>query len=305
MDFSLLKDLCALPGASGDEKEISDFIENYVQKNASAWSVSPKIIRNKHTQDAVVLVFGQQPRTAIFAHVDVVGFTAGYGAQLIKIGGPSPDEGSKLIGKDASGKCEAKITITDEGFSYLSDRPIERGTPLTYKPEFIEEEDFIQSNYIDNRLGVFNALKVAETLEEGIIVFPRYEEVGGGSAQVLGNYIYQKYDVTQALISDITWVTSGVHHHNGVAISTRDSGLPDRAFVQKIISIAKKNKIKYQLEVESAGGSDGNVLQVSTAPFNWCFIGAPEDNVHSPNERVSKVDAIEMIKLYTALMKEL
>jgi putative aminopeptidase FrvX len=305
MNFNLLEQLCALPGASGDEKEITDFIQNYVEHHSKHWKVQPKVIRNKHTQDAIILVFGDQPRTAIFAHVDVVGFTAGYGAQLIKVGGPAPIEGRKLVGTDSKGKVLVTITEIDEGYAYLSDRPVERGTPLTYAPEFIEEEDFIESNYIDNRLGVFNALKVAETLEEGVIVFPRYEEVGGGSAQVLGKYIYEKYDVTQALISDITWVTSGVQHHNGVAISTRDSGLPDREFVKQIIKIAQKHKIKYQLEVESAGGSDGNALQRSTAPFNWCFIGAPEDNVHSPNERVSKFDAEEMVKLYTILMKEL
>lgn len=305
MDFSLLKSLCAIKGASGDELEITNFIEYYVRENSKNWKAQPTLIRNPHTQDALLLVFGKQPTTAIFAHVDVVGFTVGYGADLIKIGGPAPTEDCALVGEDSKGKVTAKLHASETGYSYLSDRAIDRGTPLTYAPNFIDEEDFIESNYIDNRLGVFTALKVAETMESGIIAFSRYEEVGGGSAQVLGNYIYQKYNVTQALIADITWVTSGVHHHNGVAISTRDSGLPDRVFVQRIIDIAEKHKIKYQLEVESAGGSDGNALQRSTAPFNWCFIGAPEDNVHSPNERVSKSDAIEMIRLFSVLVQEL
>ncbi len=72
---------------------------------------------------------------------------------------------------------------------------------------------------MDNRLGVYNALKLAETLENGIICFSCWEEVGGGSVGYLGKYIYERWGVNNALISDITWVTEGVKHGNGVAIS--------------------------------------------------------------------------------------
>ena len=158
---------------------------------------------------------------------------------------------------------------------------------------------------MDNRLGVFNALKVAETLENGIICFSCYEEHGGGSAQFLGKYIYENFKVKNALISDITWVTSGVQHGNGVAISIRDSGIPRRKFLNQIISIAKTSKIPYQLEVESAGGSDANVLHRSSFPFQGCFIGAAEDNVHSPFEKVAIQDFEAMVDLYNLLMLKL
>jgi len=107
------------------------------------------------------------------------------------------------------------------------------------------------------------------------------------------------------LISDITWVTEGVPHGEGVAISMRDSGVPRKVFLNKIIELAKASGIKFQLEVESAGGSDGGVLQKSDLPFDWCFIGAPEDNVHSPEEMVYKHDIMCMVELYKYLMKEL
>ena len=54
----------------------------------------------------------------------------------------------------------------------------------------------------------------------------------------------------------------------------------------KIVDLAKKSGIKYQLEVESAGGSDGTMLQKTDLPFDWLFIGAPEDFVHTPDEKV-------------------
>ena len=39
---------------------------------------------------------------------------------------------------------------------------------------------------MDNRLGVWCALQVAKTLENGIICFSTYEEVGGGSVGFFG-----------------------------------------------------------------------------------------------------------------------
>jgi putative aminopeptidase FrvX len=158
---------------------------------------------------------------------------------------------------------------------------------------------------MDNRLGVYTALKVAETLEDGIIVFSCWEEHGGGSVSYLADYIYKEYQVRQALISDITWVTDGVKAGKGVAISIRDSGIPRRSFVNKIRSIASQSSIPFQLEVESSGGSDGTELQKSGLPFDWCFIGAPEKNVHTPDETVHKKDIESMIDLYQLLMKTL
>ena len=40
-------------------------------------------------------------------------------------------------------------------------------------------------------------------------------------------------------------------------------------------------------------------------PWDWCFIGAPEDNVHSPDEKVFKSDIDAMVQLYKKLMQEL
>ena len=185
------------------------------------------------------------------------------------------------------------------------DREIDRATELTFKPNWREDDDFIQCCYMDNRLGVWNALEVAKTLENGVICFSCWEEVGGGSVGYLGKYIYEKWNVRQALISDITWVTDGVKHGKGVAISRRDSGLPRRSYVDRIIKLADESGIPYQIEVESAGGSDGNQLQKSSYPFDWCFIGAPEDHVHSPDEKVHKKDIKAMVELYVYLMKHL
>ena len=302
--MKLLKKLCSIHAPSGEENRISEFIIDYVNTNMHNWKVKPKIYSGDGFQDSIILSFGK-PKTAIYAHMDSIGFTVKYNNEIIKIGGPVVKNGIELIGSDSKGKVEGKIIKKNEKIFIDFKREIDRGTSLTFKMNFKEGKDYIQSSYLDNRLGVWNALKVAENLENGIIVFSCWEEHGGGSVGFLTNFIHTKYNISQALISDITWVTEGVKAGKGVAISLRDSGIPRKKFVNKIIDLAKKNNISYQLEVESSGGSDGNEIQKSPFPIDWCFIGAAEQNVHSPKEKVHKDDIKSMVEIYEMLMKEL
>jgi putative aminopeptidase FrvX len=306
--MELLKELTAIRSASSDEGKMKKFILNYVADNAGDWKSRPTVIEGRGFQDSVILVFGK-PRTAIYAHMDSIGFSVGYNKELIKIGGPKLLDGIDLVGEDSKGQIEAQLMLIESeshtDVKYVFDRDIDRGTILTYKPNFRLSESFVQSPYLDNRLGVWNALTVAETLEDGAIVFSTYEEHGGNSVGFCAKYLLEEYGVYQALISDITWVTEGVTHGQGVAISMRDSGLPRRSYLDKVISIAEESDIPYQLEVESAGGSDGGMLQKSDLPIDWCFIGAAEDNVHTPNEKVHRDDIDAMIQLYTLLMEKL
>ena len=307
--MKLLKELVEIRGASGDESRVRDFVIDYINKNENKWLVKPQLFYGDNFQDALILVFGQ-PRTAIFAHMDSIGFTVGYDKNLIKIGGPRTIDGIQLVGSDSLGEIETELMVIEDrdgsvDLQYVFEREIDRGTILTFKPNFRETDDFIQSPYLDNRLGMWNALKVAETLENGAIVFSTYEEHGGNSVGFCGKFLYENYGLRKALISDITWVTEGVPHKKGVAISMRDNSVPRRSFLNQIIELAKKSGINYQLEVESAGGSDGSTLQKSDLPFDWCFIGAAEDNVHSPDEIVAKYDIMCMIELYKYLMQNL
>jgi len=163
----------------------------------------------------------------------------------------------------------------------------------------------VQSCYLDNRLGVWNALRLCETLEHGIVAFSCWEEHGGGSVAYLAKFIHETYGVRQALISDITWVSEGVHAGQGCAISLRDSLIPRRAYVDRIRAIAAAAGVPHQLEVEGSGGSDAKELQYAAAPWDWCFVGAPEAHVHSPDELVHKADIASMLALYQALLKGL
>lgn len=302
--MELLKDLLLIRSVSGDESAMTTFLHDQVTKRMSSWKVTPRIYYGPQLHDCLLLKFGN-PRTAVFAHIDTIGFMSRYENQLIPVGGPEIIEGAVLIGEDNLGPIRCKLFTRDEQLFHDFARPIERGTPLSFEQNIQIDEEFIQAAYLDNRLGIYNALKLCETLEDGWIVFSTYEEHGGGSMPFLLKFIQDEHPIEQALISDITWVTDGVQHGEGVAISIRDKFIPRRSFINKIIQMANHSKVPFQLEVEGSGGSDGREVQFSPYAIDWCFIGAPEDNVHTPYERVALADLQSMIEMYRFLMANL
>ncbi|MDN3668555.1 M20/M25/M40 family metallo-hydrolase [Echinicola jeungdonensis] len=302
--MELLKEILNIRGVSGDEHEISSFIINYVLQRRNQWKVVPEVFYGDRFQDNVVLKFGD-PRTAVFAHIDTIGFTSRYENQLVPVGGPDVNDGDELEGEDLLGPIACKIKIQDEKVFHDFPRGILPGTNLSFRQNLRIGEEFIQGAYLDNRLGVYNALKLCEDLTDGVVVFSTYEEHGGGSVPFLLKFIYEQWEIRQALVSDITWVTDGVIHGNGTAISLRDKFIPRKVFLNKIVSLAEKSGIPYQIEVEGAGGSDGREIQMSPYPVDWCFIGAPEDHVHTPNEKVALKDLESMLALYRYLMVHL
>ena len=194
--MELLKKLTTIRSASSDEGPMKEFILKYVADNSLSWKCKPRVFQGIGFQDCIILVFGK-PRTAIYAHMDSIGFSVGYNKELIRIGGPKLLDGIDLVGEDSQGQIETQTMLIESeshtDVQYIFDRDIDRGTILTYKPNFRLTKSYVQSPYLDNRLGVWNALKVAETLEDGAIVFTTYEEHGGNSVSFCAKYLWEKY----------------------------------------------------------------------------------------------------------------
>jgi len=226
IDCALLKTLCGIHAPSGEEFRMKDFLLDFISKNKKKWKHPVKVYHGDAFQDCVILSFGK-PRTAVFAHMDTVGFTVRYFNQLVSIGSPDAPMGTKLKGEDRLGQVECLLEFDkDDHAFYKFGRAIERGTSLVYASDFRETENYIQSPYLDNRLGILNALELCKTLKDGVIVFSCWEEHVGGSVPYLADFIFQKWKVRQALISDITWISDGVEPGKGVVISLRDRNVP-------------------------------------------------------------------------------
>ena len=306
--MDLLKSLCEVPAPSGNERALKDFIIEYVQEHQAQWRCLPTMVANDDLQDSLILQFGQ-PRTALLAHMDSVGFTVRYQDQLIPIGSPKAEDGYQLVGTDYLGPIRCELAVyeskKEKHLRYKFGRGIARGTELVFECDFRETTDFVQSCYLDNRLGVYNALKLAETLENGLLVFTCGEEHGGGSVPYLARFIHEKFKVKQYLISDVTWTSDGIVHGDGAVISMRDRNIPRRSFLNKVIALAEASAVSFQLEVEGAGSSDARELIQAAYPVDWCFVGTPVAYAHSPNEKVHRSDIASMLSLYRYLMQEL
>lgn len=303
-NWNFLFDLLKIQSVSGDEEPVSKFILESINQRKGKWIVTPEIYSGERFHDCILLKFGN-PTTAVFAHIDTIGFMVRYDNQLIPIGGPEIIPGINLVGKDKFGAIRCSLLGDEDGIIHDFPRGIERGTRLSFEQNIQMGSEFIQAAYLDNRLGIFTALELCETLENGWVIFSTYEEHGGGSMPFLLKFIQETSPIKNALISDITWITDGVHHHEGVVISIRDKFIPRKKFLDRIINLAQNSGIPFQLEVEAHGGSDGREVQFSPYAIDWCFIGAPEDNVHTPEEKVSLKDLDSMIQMYQYLMKVL
>ena len=88
--MKLLKQLCEIHAPSGNEVKMKDFLLKYISKEQKNWKSKPEIFHGEEFQDCIVLKFGN-PRTAIFAHMDSIGFTVRYFNQLLPIGSPDAE----------------------------------------------------------------------------------------------------------------------------------------------------------------------------------------------------------------------
>ena len=304
LDFSLLHSLLKIKSPSGDEIQMKNFILDYLDKNRSIlkdWEV----MEGPHIQDCLILNKGR-PNVAFISHMDTVGFTARYENQLVPIGSPDVENGADIVGEDELGLIECKVKLNQNGRLFHNfNRPVIRGTSLVFKPYISESSNYIYASYLDNRIGIFLSLQLLNIIENGMLVFSCWEEIGGGSIPYLAKIIYEDYRINQVIIADVTWITDGILPGNGVAISLRDRSIPRRLYIEKIISIAHKKSIPYQLEVEGEGSSDGGEIQRTPYPINWGFIGPPVENTHTPREKVHKKDIISTFKIYQALAQNL
>ncbi len=306
LDLALLEQLTRIQATCGAEGDLKNFVLQYLEDNQKSFLAKPHIFTGFGLLDAVLLVFGK-PNVAVFAHMDSVGYTVRYDNKLIPIGSPTSVNGTKLKGKIDQKMVSMKLVANKTGELLCVDypNPIESGTVLTHDSAFEATDSHISTCYLDNRIGVYIALKLAETTENGIIAFTCCEEHGGGSVPKVARFISMNYGVSQALVADITWTSEAVFSGNGPVVSLRDYRIPRKSYTDTIRRILEKHNIEYQLEVEADGSSDGAELQSSVYAFDWCFLGLPIEGMHSPVETVAKTDIEAMLACYQILIKEL
>ncbi|CAG0909398.1 unnamed protein product, partial [Cyprideis torosa] len=147
------------------------------------------------------------------------------------------------------------------------------GDSITREREFIEMGECVNSKSLDNRLAVFILIETLKNLKGKEIphdlygVFTVQEEVGIRGANVAALRI--KPDFGFGLDTTIAFDLPGASAHEkitelgkGTAIKIMDaSTICDTRMVRYMKDVAKKNKITWQPEILTAGGTDTAGIQ--------------------------------------------
>ena len=188
------------------------------------------------------------------------------------------------------------------------------GAPAVFKTSFqkINSNTFIGKAF-DDRLG---CALIAELLKNNyknpiIALFTVQEEIGlRGSA--VGTYKY-KPDISITIEGTISADLPEVPEHlkctrigSGPVITIKDSGtITDHALRERLVQIARKNKIPYQFKQVIAGGTDAYRIQTSDSGVKVLTVAVPVRYIHSPVSLFKEEDYNNTLKLLDRFIKTL
>lgn len=183
------------------------------------------------------------------------------------------------------------------------------GDMAVFCGDFIERDDTLISKAMDNRAGCYvliEAIKKTKSENDLYFVFTVQEEVGLRGAKTSAYGIMPDFalsiDVTDTgdTPENIKMVTK---LGDGACIKVMDRSVLCDSFVRSLlIELAKSNKIDYQLEVMTAGGTDAGAISLTGAGVRTGGVSIPTRYIHSPSEMISKKDLCDCINLVAAFI---
>lgn len=340
LNISLLEQICQTPGAPGFEKQIRDLVIQEVTP-----LVDEVRVDNMGNVYAIKKGNGSK-KVMVGAHMDEIGFIVthiddqGF-VRFHTLGGFDPKTltAQRVIihgKKDVIGVMAAKpihvmtqeernknpkITdfFIDTGLSKEELlEAVSIGDPITRERSFIEMGNCVNSKSLDNRLAVFILIETLRNLKEKTVpydvygVFTVQEEVGIRGANVSALEINPDFGF--GLDTTIAYDLPGAAPHEkitslgeGAAIKIMDAmTICDYRMVNFMKKTADHNKIKWQPEILTAGGTDTAGIQRMTAGGSIAgAISIPTRHLHQVIEMANKQDILGSIQLLEACLLEI
>lgn len=341
IDISLLKNICEIAGAPGFEKRIRDLVIQEVTPlvdEVSVDNMGSVITLKKGVNNP------EGKKVMVAAHMDEIGFIVthiddkGF-VRFHTLGGFDPKTltaqrviihgredivgvmGSKPIHVMTSEERNKVAKVSDYFIDLgMSKEEVEKavaiGDPITRERELIEMGDCVNCKSIDNRVSVFiliEALKKMENQPYDVYgVFTVQEEVGLRGANVAAHTINPDFGF--GLDTTIAFDLPGAQPHemvtklgNGVAIKIMDaSTICDYRMVAYMKEVADKNKIKWQPEILTAGGTDtAGVQRMGKDGAISGAVSIPTRHLHQVIEMAHKDDVNGAIDLLVASLENL
>lgn len=338
LDITLLKELCALPGAPGYEQAIRKRVKELVEPLVDEVKIDNmgNLIALRHGAD-------RSQRVMAAAHLDEIAFIVthvdndGY-AHFHTMGGFDPKTltaqrvwvhgrkqllgvmGSKPIhimsAEDRNKAPKLKDYFIDFGLPYEEViKHVRVGDVVTRDRDLIEIGECVSSKSLDNRVSVFILIEALKKMQQPAYdfyaVFTVQEEVGLRGATVATSEINPQFgfgldttianDTPQAKAQEK--VTS---LGDGAAIKIMDgSVITDQRMVSYMEQVANGLDLNFQREILPRGGTDTGALQRGGSGAIVGCVSIPTRHIHSVVEMCHKDDIQGAIDLLTACVEQL
>jgi tetrahedral aminopeptidase len=339
INVKLLKKICEAPGVPGYEAKIRQLILEEVSSLVDD-------VRVDNMGNVITLKKGKsdKKKAMVAAHMDEIGFIVthvdenGF-VRFTTLGGFDPKtltaQRVVIHGKNdvigvmgtkpihvMSQEERTKMPKIQDFYIDLGmkredvEKVVRVGDPVTRERELIEMGECVNCKSIDNRVSVFILIETLRKLRKPAYdvygVFTVQEEVGIRGANVAAHGIDPDFGI--ALDTTIAFDLPGAQAHekvtslgHGAAIKIMDaSAICDYRMVDYMKKTAEKNRIKWQPELLTAGGTDTSGIQRMGKQGSISgAISIPTRHLHQVIEMAHKEDIEDCITLLGACLKGL
>ncbi len=335
MDFSILKTLTSLPGISGRESAVRQYVQQQVTPYADD-------VKTDALGNLIVYKKGASNKNLLLAaHMDEVGLMVHYvGAdgflRFVTVGGIDPrtllaqrvtvhTAGGPLVGvigtrpahvtteADRGKAVPAKDLFIDVGLSGAEAQTrVQPGDFVTLRREYEEfGSGLITAKALDNRAGVFVLLELLKEVKNPFYniyaVFTVQEEVGLRGAVTAAYGVEADFalaiDTTGA--ADIPgtapqdYITAVGH---GVGVTALDARtITHEGLFAALKQLCLEKQIRYQVRIAPRGGNDAGAIHLSKTGVPCCALSIPTRYIHSNTEVQSKDDLQQTLALALAV----
>lgn len=332
LDFSLLKTLTQLPGVSGRESAVRQFLLEHLNLLATdsvrTDALGNLIITRKGSSDKAVLLCAHMDEVGLMIqHIDERGFL-----RFIPVGGLDPRTllAQRVRVQTAQGELPGVIGVKPAHITTEADRA--KAVPfkelfidLGLMPQEVKKrvnvgdvavldrsylefgDDLVSAKALDNRAGVFVLAEILRYADKPVhtihAVFSTQEEVGLRGAQTAAYGI--EADVCLCLdttgAADIPGILPQdqiVSVGEGVGITALDARtITPKPLLDQLTQLCKFHDIPFQVRIAPRGGTDAGAVHLSKTGIPSCSLAIPTRNIHSNVEIASKHDIQALFNL--------
>ncbi len=339
INTKLLAELCEVAGAPGHENRVREIVLKEIKPLVDEINIDNmgNVVAVKKGKEGKKVMIGAHMDEIgfIVTHIDDKGFVyfhtlGGFDpktltAQRVIIHGKEDVVG--VMGSKPIHLMNAadrqKVPTTKDYFidTGLDKKSLEKfvgvGDTITRERKLIEMGDCINCKSLDNRVSVFILIEMLKKIKKTppydiYAVFTVQEEIGIRGANVSSLQINPDFGF--GLDTTIAWDTPGSTKQEqvsalgeGACIKVMDSStVCDYRMVAYMKKVAKKHKIKTQLEILPAGGTDTSGIQRMNPGGSIAgAVSIPTRHIHQVIEMVNKHDVGSSINLLKACVEEL